>query len=71
MLSGGVANAQDREDRRESQIEAADGRTRGYDRMSATVLDGSGAGLTYMAFIGMTVLAVSVMFKSARRTHLD
>ena len=51
-------------------IRDADGRLRGYEE-SDVVLDHSGTFLTYLTFVGLTLLGVGVMFKSSRRSHLD
>ena len=51
-------------------LEGADGRIRGYEQPSV-VMDDSSTALTYLALIALTVIAVGLMFKSARRTHLD
>ena len=54
----------------DSLVRKADGRLRGYEG-SGHVLDTTGTFLTYFAFAGLTLLTAGVMFKSARRTHLD
>ena len=54
----------------DSLIRKADGRLRGYEG-TGHVLDTSGTFLTYAAFAGLALLTAGVMFKSARRTHLD
>jgi hypothetical protein len=51
-------------------LEGADGRIRGYEQNSV-VMDDSSTALTYLALIALTVISVGLMFKSARRTHLD
>jgi hypothetical protein len=51
-------------------VKDADGRLRGYDEQNV-ILDDSSTALTYLALIGLTVVAVGLMFKSSRRTHLD
>ena len=53
-----------------AKIRKADGRLRGYDDKNV-VLDGGGPIVVYLALLGLTVLALVPMFKSARRTHLD
>jgi len=70
-MSAGTTLGQSDDVERERDIEEADGRIKGVNRSSSTVLGDDGVGLTYMAFIGMTILAAGVMFKSARRSHLD
>lgn len=50
--------------------EDLDGRLRGYEDQGA-VLEDSSTALTYFLLAGLAILAVGVMFKSARRTHLD
>ena len=72
LLSTGGAFAQSADVERERDIEESDGRIRGVEAGSqSTVIGSDGVGLTYMAFLGMTILTVGVMFKSARRSHLD
>jgi len=63
----GVAAAQYQTD----PIKSADGRLRGYDQQQNVVLEDSSTALTYLALIGLTAMAVGLMFKASRRTHLD
>jgi len=51
-------------------LQGADGRLRGYEQPAVVIYDSSTA-LSYMALIALTVISVGLMFKSARRTHLD
>jgi hypothetical protein len=53
-----------------SPLDGADGRILGYEENSV-VLDDSSTALTYFILIGLTVVAIGLMFKSSRRTHLD
>jgi hypothetical protein len=46
-----------------------DGRLDDYNRN--VTLDNSGAGLTYFLWAVLGVVAVGVMFKDAKRSHLD
>ena len=62
--------AQDEDTERERTIEEADQRFKGFDAESSTVV-GGGYFLTYLAFVGLAVVTIGVMFKSARRSHLD
>ncbi len=55
---------------RDEALKEADGRLRGYTQ-NGIVLNESSTALTYFAFIGLTLLSMGVMFKLARRTHLD
>ena len=71
LLTTGSAFGQSKDVERERDIEEADGRIKGVDASNDTVLGSDGVGTTYLAFLGMTILAVGVMFKSARRSHLD
>ena len=48
----------------------ADGRLRGYNEQT-TAMDESSTFLTYGLLIVLSGVAAGVMFKSARRTHLD
>jgi hypothetical protein len=57
-------------DDEQSKLRKADGRLRGYENNNV-ILDTTGVVLTYVAFIGLSLVATGVMFKSARRTHLD
>ena len=54
----------------DDKYDDADGRLRGYEDNNV-VMPESSVALTYFAFIGLTVLAAGVMFKAAKRTHLD
>ena len=54
----------------EDIVAEADARLRGYNEKNV-ILPGGSPALPYIAFIGLTILAAGVMFKSARRTHLD
>lgn len=64
------AMAQYGDDAEGDLIRDADGRLRGYEQ-SGIVLEGGSTFLPYAAFFGLAVVAAGVMFKSARRTHLD
>src|SRR5690606_22595712 len=55
---------------RDEAVKEADGRLRGYTQ-NGVVLNESSTALTYFAFIGLALLSMGVMFKLARRTHLD
>lgn len=68
MAAPGTAQAQYGD---EEGIESADGRLRGYEEQGVVVPGNSAVPLAYFAFIGLTIVAAGVMFKSARRTHLD
>lgn len=57
-------------DSEEDIIRDADGRLRGYTE-SGVVFPESSTFLTYLTLGGLTLVAVGVMFKSSRRTHLD
>ena len=55
--------------RDEVEADPIDARLEGY---SANVsLPDTGTGLTWIAFIGLMVLAAAGLFKDAKRTHLD
>ena len=59
-----------RSDEEQELLEEADARLRGYESADA-ILEDSSTALTYFLLAGLAVLGVGVMFKSARRTHLD
>ena len=63
-----LAFAQPNQD--EDLYDGLDGRLRGYNEPAAVMEERSTA-LTYIALIGMIILAAGVMFKASRRTHLD
>ena len=63
------ASAQPKKDLDDPLLEA-DGRLRGYD-VDTTAMDESSTFLAYLLLIGVGAAAVGVMFKNARRTHLD
>jgi hypothetical protein len=46
-----------------------DGRLDGYAKN--VTLDSGGTALTYFLFAGLGVVGLGVLFKNARRTHLD
>jgi len=46
-----------------------DGRLEGYP--TKVTLDDSGTALTWLLFVFLSVVCIGVMFKNARRTHLD
>lgn len=52
-------------------VDEADARLRGYEERNVVVSGKASVPLAYFAFIGLTVVAAGVMFKSSRRTHLD
>lgn len=68
LLTPGTAFAQYGD---EEGIDDADARLRGYEEQGVVVPGGSAIPLAYFAFIGLTIVAAGVMFKSSRRTHLD
>lgn len=55
----------------EEGLDVADARLRGYEERSVNVPGNAAIPLAYFAFIGLTLVAAGVMFKSAKRTHLD
>jgi hypothetical protein len=55
--------------RQVEEREIVDGRLEGYGR--EVTLHGSSAGLTWLLFIVLGVIALAVLFKNAHRTHLD
>lgn len=65
-----TAMAQYGDDPETERIRDADGRLRGYTERGI-VLEGGSVFLPYLAFFGLAVVGAGVMFKSARRTHLD
>lgn len=46
-----------------------DARLEGY--AESVLLQGSGTAMTWLLLLGLAVLCLSVLFKDARRTHLD
>ena len=54
----------------EDLYEGTDGRLRGYEG-TGIILQESNIAVTYLALLALTVIAVGVLFKSARRTQLD
>ena len=64
------AFAQEDNDARDKRIREADGRIRGYQE-DGVVLEGGSSAFPYFAFVALAALGAGVMFKSARRTHLD
>jgi hypothetical protein len=64
LLAPALALARQVEER-----EVVDGRLEGYGR-EVTLHSGS-AGLTWLLFIILGVIALAVLFKNAHRTHLD
>ncbi|MGD1278671.1 MAG: hypothetical protein ABR964_15775 [Tepidisphaeraceae bacterium] len=46
-----------------------DGRLEGYGR--SVTLDSSSGSLLWLLLIGLAIVILSVLFKNARRTHLD
>lgn len=46
-----------------------DGRLEGYGR--SVTLDAGSASLLWLLLIGLAIVIMGVMFKNARRTHLD
>lgn len=54
----------------EALYEGADGRLRGYEG-TGIVLEETHIAVTYLALIALSTIAVGVLFKSARRSHLD
>ena len=46
-----------------------DGRLDGYTKN--VTLDSSGTALTYFLFVGIGVIGLGVLFKNAKRSHLD
>ena len=55
--------------RDEVEADPIDARLEGYS--GNVSLPAAGTGLTWMAFIGLMVLAAAGLFKDAKRTHLD
>jgi hypothetical protein len=53
----------------DSKPETYDGRLDDYNRQ--VTLQGGSTALTYFIWVGLGVAAVIVMFKDAKRTHLD
>lgn len=68
LATPGTAHAQYGD---EEGIDVADARLRGYEEKGVVVSGKASIPLAYFAFIGLTLVAAGVMFKSARRTHLD
>ena len=62
--------AQEDNDARDKRIREADGRIRGYQE-DGVVLESGSSAFPYFAFVALAALGAGVMFKSARRTHLD
>ena len=52
------------------EAEPPDARLEGYGKVSP-VLDSNSTALTWLLLVGLGVLCISVMFKDAKRTHLD
>ena len=55
----------------EEGLDTADARLRGYEERNVSVPGKAAVPLAYFAFIGLTIVAAGVMFKNAKRTHLD
>ena len=55
--------------RDEVEVDPIDARLEGYS--GNVSLPAEGTGLTWMAFVGLMVLAAAGLFKDAKRTHLD
>jgi hypothetical protein len=56
--------------RPEMEKEIVDARLEGYDKVNVTLAP-SGTALTWLLLIFLTAVTVSVMFKDAKRSHLD
>ena len=65
-----VVAGQGQQSQQEALYENADGRLRGYEAQGI-VLEESSVAPTYLALLALAVIALGVMFKSARRSHLD
>jgi hypothetical protein len=55
--------------RADGQRDILDGRLEGYP--SPVTLEDSGTSMTWLLLVFLTIVCLSVMFKDARRTHLD
>jgi hypothetical protein len=51
------------------EIEIYDARLQGYEQQ--VMLEDSSTALTWLLLVALTALCLSVLFKDARRTHLD
>ena len=60
------AHAQD-----DDELETPDARYEGYAGTTNVALEPGSTAVTYLLFAGLAVLAVGVMFKDAKRSHLD
>ena len=56
--------------RPEMEKDIVDARLEGYDKVDVTLAP-SGTALTWLLLIFLTAVAVSVMLKDAKRSHLD
>jgi len=48
-----------------------DWRLEGYGDKGSVTLDVSATSLTWMLLVGLGIICIGVLFKNARRTHLD
>jgi len=53
----------------DEEVPEHDGRTEGYSQKVQVTK--ASTSLVWLAFIALTVISMSVMFKDARRSHLD
>jgi hypothetical protein len=68
LLGSDLASAQNEQD---FLVRNADGRLRGYPETDVILESGDSPVYAYFAFAGLALVSMIVLFKDARRTHLD
>ncbi len=68
LLAAPSMSSAQNEERDESEIIPT---LHGYEQGDGVYQEGASTALTYMLLVALTAVGIAVMFKDARRTHLD
>jgi len=71
LLPAAPALAQFGNEELDRRVREADGRLRGYNETDVVLEGGDSPVYAYAAFIGLALVCTAVLFKDARRSHLD